>query len=182
MPKIVKKGVTPHKPVDDTEVADAEKTVFDPADKTLGMINRLGQLVNLLAILVIALFLFEAYTFYKVKGIEKKLGTIEASAQGAGQQPEKQVTISEDQIKSYFSKDYIHFGDAKRKVLFVEFSDPSCPYCHIAAGENPELNAQAGDQFKTVDQGGTYKPPVKEMRKLVEEGKASRLSKLVVSI
>jgi protein-disulfide isomerase len=94
-------------------------------------------------------------------------------AQQAGQQQQQQPQISLDQVKALFKNSGIKLGDDKRKVLFVEFSDPSCPYCHIAAGKNPELNAQAGDRFKLAQDGGSYLAPVPEMRKLVEAGKAS---------
>jgi len=88
-----------------------------------------------------------------------------------GQQQKIEVTI--DKIKALFSKDYIALGDNNRKVLFVEFSDPSCPYCHVAAGKNPELNEQVGSQFKLDTQGGTYVPPVREMKKMLDSGSAS---------
>ena len=52
------------------------------------------------------------------------------------------------------------FGKKDSKILFVEFSDPSCPFCHVAAGKNPELNKQAGAQFTMEKDGGTYVPPV----------------------
>lgn len=57
-------------------------------------------------------------------------------------------------------------------MLFVEVSDPSCPYCHVAGGANPELSAQVGANFKYDTDGGAYIPPAREMKKLVEEGKA----------
>lgn len=81
--------------------------------------------------------------------------------------------VSLDQIKKLFGMDLVKFGDDKRKVLFVDISDPSCPYCHIAGGYNPELSKQAGDRFKYIKDGGTYLPPVTEMKKLVDQGKAS---------
>ena len=81
------------------------------------------------------------------------------------------VTLA--QVKDVFSKAFIKFGDTKKKVIFVEASDPSCPYCSIASGQNSKLNIEAGDRFKLVADGGTYVSPVVEMRKLVEAGKAS---------
>lgn len=83
------------------------------------------------------------------------------------------VTVSKDQIASLFKDENLSFGDSNRKVLFAEFSDPSCPYCHIAGGKNPELNKSAGSSFTLVQDGGTYVAPVEEMRKLVESGQAS---------
>lgn len=103
-------------------------------------------------------------------------GTPAAQVQPAGQQPE-QPQISLDQVKGLFKTSGIKFGDDKKKVLFVEFSDPSCPFCSIASGKNGELNAQAGDRFKLVADGGTYQAPVPEMKKLVETGKASLIWK-----
>ncbi len=87
------------------------------------------------------------------------------------QQAKPTVTLA--QVKDVFSKSVIKFGDTKRKVIFVEASDPSCPYCSIASGQNSKLNIDAGDRFKLVADGGTYVSPVVEMRKLVEAGKAS---------
>lgn len=77
------------------------------------------------------------------------------------------------QIKDLFNKDLIKFGDENEKVIFVEVSDPSCPYCHAAAGLNSTLNNQMGAQFKLVSDGGTYVSPVLEMKKLVDSGDAS---------
>lgn len=91
--------------------------------------------------------------------------------QPAAQAP-AQVQVSADTIKGLFAKDIIKFGDANRKLLFVEVADPSCPFCHIAGGLNPELNSQS-PQFKLVKDGGTYVAPVAEMKKLVDQGKAS---------
>ncbi len=90
----------------------------------------------------------------------------------AGRQAQK-PTVNIDQIKAIFDKDVVKFGDKDSRVLFVEFTDPSCPYCHIAGGLNPELNKQVGSQFTLAKDGGSYVPPLEEMRKLVEEGKAS---------
>jgi len=87
-----------------------------------------------------------------------------------------QPTVSLNTIKDLFSKDLIKFGDENRKVIFVEISDPSCPYCHVAAGLNPELNRQidpTNNTFKLVSDGGKYLAPVPEMKKLVDSGKAS---------
>ncbi|MEK7083698.1 MAG: thioredoxin domain-containing protein, partial [Patescibacteria group bacterium] len=72
-----------------------------------------------------------------------------------------------------FNKSLIKFGDVKKKIVFIEVADPSCPYCHVAAGLNPELNKQIGDRFKLVSDGGTYVAPVPEMKKLVDSGKAA---------
>jgi protein-disulfide isomerase len=98
--------------------------------------------------------------------------TTPTTAAQAGQ-PTAAANVSINQIKSLFSKDLVKFGDANRKVLFVDISDPSCPYCQIAGGKNSTLNSQAGDRFKLVTDGGTYLAPIPEMRKLVDEGKAS---------
>lgn len=82
------------------------------------------------------------------------------------------ASVTQDQIKALFNNNNIVLGNADSKVLFVEFGDPSCPYCHIATGKNPELNQQAGTQFALVADGGTYVAPVEEMRKLVDSGQA----------
>ncbi len=89
------------------------------------------------------------------------------------QQQAAQPKVELSQIKDLFNQDVIKFGDADSDLIFVEASDPSCPYCHIAGGLNPELNKQVGPQFTLVEDGGTYVAPVVEMKKLVDEGKAS---------
>ncbi len=96
-----------------------------------------------------------------------------AQTQEAQQAAPSKTNVTLDQIKQLFKDSHITFGDANKKLIFVEFSDPSCPYCHIAAGKNPELNKQVGSQFVMVADGGTYVAPVPEMKKLVDQGKAS---------
>ena len=76
-------------------------------------------------------------------------------------------------IKDLWGKNVIKFGDVNKKNLLVEVADTSCPYCHAAAGLNPELSSQMGPQFKLVADGGTYVAPVIEMKKLVDSGKAA---------
>jgi len=85
----------------------------------------------------------------------------------------KPATVGMDQIKGAFDKAVIKFGDTNKKVVFIEVSDPSCPYCQIAGGKNGELNKEAGDRFTLVADGGTYLSPVVEMKKLVDSGEAS---------
>lgn len=92
-----------------------------------------------------------------------------SSAPAAPQAP----TVSLDMIKGLFKEGNIVFGDKNSKNLLVEVADPSCPYCHVAAGHNSELNKQVGDRFKLVADGGTYVAPVPEMKKLVDAGRAS---------
>jgi len=92
---------------------------------------------------------------------------------GTQQQQPADPEITKDQLKGLFNGKNITFGKKDAKVVFVEFSDPSCPYCNIAAGQNPNLNKSAGPQFTMVKDGGTYLAPVPEMKKLVDAGKAS---------
>lgn len=88
-------------------------------------------------------------------------------------QPEAAVKVSIDQIKALFNDKNLVIGDPNSKNLLVEIADPSCPYCHIAAGHNPSLNKEVGDRFTLVADGGTYVAPVPEMKKLVDSGKAA---------
>lgn len=97
-----------------------------------------------------------------------------AAAQPQQQQQQQAPTVTLDQVKDLFDKNKnIVFGDKSKKLLLVEFSDPSCPYCHVAAGLNGPLNKQVGAQFTLVADGGTYVAPVPEMKKLVDSGKAA---------
>lgn len=100
----------------------------------------------------------------------KNIATTPAPNQTAEDQQPK-VTLN--QVKSAFTKSKIKFGKGDEKLIVVEASDPSCPFCHIAAGKNPELNKEVGSRFTLVSDGGTYVAPVPEIRKLVEGKKAA---------
>lgn len=136
------------------------------------------RFVPILLLVSIALAFGLGYVFKEVsdlkKGISPSTATTTTGAQPAQPGQPAAPTVSLDTIKGLFDKDLIKFGDASRKVLFVEVSDPSCPYCHAAGGENhtayKDLNS---DSFKLVADGGSYVAPVAEMRKLVDAGKAS---------
>lgn len=111
------------------------------------------------------------YLFNEVNNLKKDTKTVVQPDQQPSAPAPKKVELS--QIKDLFNKDVIKFGNSDSKVIFVEASDPSCPYCHVAGGLNAELNTQIGPQFKLVKDGGTYVAPVLEMKKLVDQGKAS---------
>lgn len=87
------------------------------------------------------------------------------------QAPKPAVTL--DAVKGVFNKSTIKFGDANKKLIVIEAGDPSCPFCQVAAGKNPELNKQMGSRFTLVSDGGTYVAPVPEIAKLVKDGKAA---------
>lgn len=127
------------------------------------------KMVPVLLVLSIGLAFMVGVLWQKVSGLEK--GGVAAQPAGAQQPAPTKVTL--DMIKDVFSKDVVKFGDSNKKLMFVEIGDPSCPYCHVAGGKNPELAAQVGAQFKYASAGGAYTPPVPEMEKLVESGKAS---------
>jgi len=103
----------------------------------------------------------------------KTAGSVAAQAGEQTAQPEAAKPVTIDQVKALFTDKNLAFGKKDSKVLFVEFSDPSCPYCHVAAGKNPNLNKQAGAQFAMAKDGGSYLPPVPEMKKMVDSGKAA---------
>lgn len=112
----------------------------------------------------------------------QKVNNLQSALQGigtgttAGTQQAAQPTaapVSMDTIKGLFDKGLITFGDKNKKVIFVAVEDPSCPYCHAAAGTDSEINNQFGAQFKLIKDGGTYDPPIEEMRKLVNDGTAA---------
>jgi protein-disulfide isomerase len=96
------------------------------------------------------------------------------AALGIGTAPklDNQPNITLAQVREAFTKSHIKFGDSNGKLILLEVSDPSCPYCHIAGGKDSVLNNQSA-QFKLVADGGTYVAPVPEMKKLADEGKAS---------
>lgn len=137
----------------------------------------------LVVLLIIASF-FLGSLITKVQYLEKGGTASNAvagvqSQQPTGTQPQQQAAqpqatnVTTDQLKALFTYKTVNFGDKNSKNILVEVADPSCPYCHAAAGLNPTLSNQMGPQFKLVKDGGTYVAPVQEMKKLVDSGKAA---------
>lgn len=126
----------------------------------------------LFILLSIVLAFFVGTLWQKVRTLEK--GNAERVQQGSTSAPSQaeNAKVSMDTIRGLFDKDVIKFGSKDSKLIFVEVSDTSCPFCGIASGKNPELN-NSNPRFKLVKDGGTYKAPVEEMKKLLDEGKAS---------
>ncbi len=124
--------------------------------------------IPILVVVAIGLAFFSGTLWQKVRnvGVDKNTKTGEEATA-------ETTSVSLDTIKGLFDKDLVKFGDANDEVIFVEMSDPSCPYCSIADGHNPELSASAGDRFTYLSEGGSYVPPGTEIEKLVAEGKAS---------
>jgi protein-disulfide isomerase len=137
------------------------------------------KVVPLLVGAIIVAAFAVGYLYGKVS-VYEKLGTggsqptpsQQAAAPSQAQAPAAAVSL--EKVKTLFAdKSNIVFGDPNKKLLFVEFSDPSCPYCHVAAGKNGALNKQVGERFILKEDGGTYVAPVPEMKKLVDQGKAA---------
>lgn len=131
------------------------------------MIRSVVQWVLVAALVVASFFIGKLTT--QVQYLQKGAPT----PTGAAQQQQAAPTVTLSTIKGLFSKNIIKFGDANKKLLLVEVVDPSCPFCHIASGKDPELNQSAGAQFRLVSQGGSYVAPVEEFKKLVDGGQAS---------
>ena len=126
--------------------------------------------VPVLVVVAVGLAFFSGTLWQRVKNLEKGGTTTGATTQGA---PATAAAVSLDTIKGLFGKDLIKFGDASKKVLFVEMADPSCPYCHAADGQNHTIYKSLGATFQLKVDGGTYVSPTVEMKKLVDAGQAS---------
>jgi protein-disulfide isomerase len=120
-------------------------------------------------LLVVAAF-FGGYYFSKNDG-KTVSTTTKATPTVVQQQAVSSVNI--DQVRSLFNDSNMVMGDKNSKLLIVEFSDPSCPYCHVAGGKNSALNKQIGNQFLLKADGGNYVAPEPEIKKLVDSGKAA---------
>lgn len=129
----------------------------------------LEKFVPILLLVSVGLAFVVGMLWQKVSYLENNKTS--TTNQEADQQQAPSVSL--DQIMDLYNQDVLVFGDPGRKVTFVEVGDPSCPYCHIATGENPELNREVGAQYQLVSDGGTYTAPVAEMRKLLDSGEAS---------
>jgi protein-disulfide isomerase len=130
-----------------------------------------AQQYLMVILLVVGAYFLGVYKT-KTEMLEKGVGT--GVVPQAQQQATEPTTVDFDKVKEKFDGKHITFGDKNAKLVFTEVSDPSCPFCHIAAGLHPELN-NTGSQFKLKADGGTYVPPVPEIKKLVDEGKAAYL-------
>ena len=98
------------------------------------------RFVPVLLLLTIVLAFVVGVLWQKVSLIEKGGTTTTTTGVKAPVAP----TVTIDQIKDLFGKNVIKFGDENRKLLVVEVADPSCPWCHVAAGKNKELLTQMG--------------------------------------
>jgi len=142
-------------------MAQEEKSFFEKASP-------------LFIVLSIVLAFFVGTLWQRVRTLEK--GKVEGAQQGATAAPSQaeNAKVSMDTIRGLFDKDVIKFGNKDSKLIFVEISDTSCPFCHIASGENRTIYKDMGrPNFQLASEGGTYQAPVAEMRKLVDESKAS---------
>jgi protein-disulfide isomerase len=156
------------------EVSPVKESKQDSEVITINLQPLLTPISILLSSIIISSGLF--FGLNNIAGNVKGVSTTAAATTPAATPPAVAgaTTVNIDQIKALFSDSgTMKFGDSNRKALFVEVSDPSCPYCHIAGGKDAALNASSGSQFKLVSDGGTYVSPVEEMRKLVDAGQAS---------
>jgi len=122
-------------------------------------------------LLVVAAF-FGGFYFSKNTGTTSNSATATPTVVVQQQQAAAAV-INIDEVKALFNENNLVFGNKDSKLLIVEFSDPSCPYCHVAAGKNSALNKQIGAQFLMKADGGSYVAPEPEIKKLVDSGKAA---------
>jgi protein-disulfide isomerase len=136
----------------------------------LGLFERLAPV---LLIITIGLAFMVGVLWQKVANLESGGVTATTTKTDTTAAAPAAAKVDIATIKGLFSKDIIKFGDANRKLLFVEVVDPSCPYCHVAGGDDPELATEVGTQFKYKSSGGDYVPPVPEMKKLIDSGEAS---------
>lgn len=113
----------------------------------------------------------------EIQKLSTQVSKIQVSGTGTDttQQAQQQVTVSLEDIKALWDNaNVVRMGNKDAKLIFTEVSDPSCPYCELASGNNPEFNKTvANGVFKLVADGGTYVSPVQEIKKMVQEGKAS---------
>lgn len=146
-------------------------------DKT---IQKNGDELNIMPVLTpISIFVSALLIFIGLLFIAFRLptGTVTSANTSSGASQAAATTsakvIPQAQIDALFSRsDVIKLGNSNAKLKIVEISDPSCPYCHVAGGDDPELAKQVGTQFQYDTDGGTYIPPVREIEKLVADGKA----------
>jgi Protein-disulfide isomerase len=154
-------------------VADAPVQKLNVREMQPNPKNYFEKLVPVLTLASLGLAFVVGILWQKVQNLEKGVATTPTQTTTQPTQQGEPAAASLDTIKGLFDKDLIKFGKSDSKLVFVEVADPSCPYCHVAAGHNPELNKQVGTNFVLKSEGGSYIAPVPEMKKLVDDGKAS---------
>lgn len=128
--------------------------------------------------LMVILLVVGAYFLgvYKTKTEYLEKGVTAGVTPGAQQAAPAPQPVDMAKVDALFADETnLVFGKRDAKLKFVEFSDTSCPFCHVAAGKNPSLSTQMNSRFTPVSAGGTYVPPVEEIKKLVDSGKAAML-------
>lgn len=139
------------------------------------------KLVPILLLVSIGMAFAVGVLWQKVQGLEKGKPTTTATTGNTTDvaTTQQQPQLTKQQLQDLFKEDVIKFGKADSKLVLLEVSDTSCPYCHVASGKNPELNkqldsdSQGRTQFTLVSDGGSYVAPVVEFKKLVDQGKAA---------
>lgn len=133
--------------------------------------NLMEKLTPILLVFSMILSFVVGILWEKVSNLEKGGVTAKTTTAAAP----VAATLDINTVKSVFDKNVIKFGDKNSKLLIVEVADPSCPFCHVAGGEDAKIAAamDSSGRFKYVSDGGTYQPPVPEIKKLVDSGKAA---------
>lgn len=161
--------------IDNCFIFGQNKHMVKKREETSEKQNIFEKLAPILMVLSVGLAFMVGVLWQKVTNLEKGGTTVGTNQQDQAAQVQP-TTVDLNAIKGLWDKDVIKFGNANSKVLFVEVADPSCPFCHVAGGHDPELSAEMDKQtnrFKYVSAGGDYLPPVTEMKKLLDSGKAA---------
>lgn len=141
------------------------------------LINKLISLSSqqIMYVLLLACSFLIGYLVARVQALEGNTAGVQTTQPTAQTDTNQPVVpqVSLDKVKEVFEKSQIKFGDSSSKLIAIEVADPSCPFCHAAAGKNPELSKQMGPQFVLKSDGGNYIAPVEELKKLVDQNKAS---------
>ncbi|MCL4366645.1 DsbA family protein [Patescibacteria group bacterium] len=148
---------------------------MNPEDTPANIISTPAAI--LIGSLIIAIAILVSNGTIKLRGLSvdstASTTTPTQSTTNTNAAPSAAPQVTMDQVKSAFNKSLIKFGDTNSKLIVLEIADPSCPYCQIASGQNPDLNKQAGSQFLLASEGGSYVAPVPELEKLVKNSQAA---------
>jgi protein-disulfide isomerase len=111
MPNQVKKSTSTRRSVTKTQTPASFPPQQTQDSATNSILNRLSQQFNLLAILIIALFLFQSYTFYKLKDVEKN-GSAAGTAGGPAAQ--QASPLEEKKLIAYAEEIGLNKGDFEK--------------------------------------------------------------------
>ncbi len=130
-----------------------------PSDATLNaVLSRLSQQFNLLAILVVALFMFQAYTFYKLKTVESS-GIVAGSGAAQGESP-----LSQENLIAYAKE--LKLDEGKFEQCLTDETKKAVVEAEIKEGAALKVQGTPGFFINGRFLGGAF--PIETFKEIID--------------